>query len=160
EGEGYDLPDMSLPWGQDALFDAVLDANPNSIVILQTGNPVAMPWHGKARAIVQAWYQGQSGATAVVDMLTGKINPAGRLPITWYASLEQTPHPTLVGSELAPESADTVARYTEGAEIGYRWLARTGQVPLYPFGFGLGYTTFEYSNFKVTGGQTAKVSFT
>jgi beta-glucosidase len=160
EGEGYDVPDMSLPAGQDALFDAVLSANPNSIVILQTGNPVAMPWHAKARAIIQAWYQGQSGATALAEIITGKVNPSGRLPMTWYASVDQTPHPELVGADVAPDSQDSVVEYHEGAEIGYRWLAKTGQKPLFPFGHGLGYTSFGYSDFKVTGGNTVKVSFT
>ncbi len=159
EGEGYDLPDMSLPWGQDALFDEVLSANPNSIVILQTGSPVAMPWRHKARAIIQAWYQGQAGGTALAEIITGKVNPSGRLAMTWYASVEQTPHPVLVGSDIAPESADSVVDYREGAEIGYRWLAKTGQTPLYPFGYGLGYTSFSYSDFKASGGDTVKVSF-
>jgi len=160
EGEGYDVPDMSLPAGQDALFDAVLSANPNSIVILQTGNPVAMPWHTKARAIIQAWYQGQSGATALAEIITGEVNPGGRLPMTWYAGLDQTPHPVLVGADIAPDSQDSVVDYREGAEIGYRWLAKTGQTPLFPFGHGLSYSSFTYSNFKATGGKTVKVSFT
>lgn len=160
EGEGYDLPDMSLPAGQDALFDAVLSANPNSIVILQTGNPVAMPWHDKAKAIIQAWYQGQSGATALAEIITGKVNPSGRLAMTAYANVEQTPHPVLVGAEFAPDAQDSVVDYKEGAEIGYRWLAKTGQRPLFPFGHGLGYTNFSYSGFKATGGDTVKVTFT
>jgi beta-glucosidase len=160
EGEGYDVPDMSLPAGQDALFDAVLSANPNSIVILQTGNPIAMPWHAKAKAIIQAWYQGQSGAAAIAEIIAGKVNPSGRLAMSWYANVEQTPHPTLVGAEFAPDAQDSVVDYTEGAEIGYRWLAKTGQTPLYPFGHGLGYTTFAYSDFKATGGNSLKVSFT
>lgn len=160
QGEGYDVPDMSLPSGQDALFDEVLGANPNGIVILQTGSPVAMPWRNKARAIIQAWYQGHAGATALAEIITGKVNPGGRLPMSWYASVEQTPHPVLTGSDIAPESADSVINYSEGAEIGYRWLAKTGEAPLYPFGHGLSYTSFGYSGFKATGGDTVKVSFT
>jgi len=160
EGEGYDLPDMSLPDGQDALFDAVLSANPNSIVILQTGNPVAMPWRDKAKAIIQAWYQGQSGATAIAEIITGKVNPSGRLPMTWYANVEQTPHPVLIGAEFAPNAQDSVVDYKEGAEIGYRWMAKTGQTSLYSFGHGLSYTKFTYSDFKVTGGKTVIASFT
>jgi hypothetical protein len=151
EGEGYDLPDMSLPWGQDALFDVVLNANPNGVVILQTGSPVAMPWRNKARAVIQAWYQGHAGATALAEIITGKVNPGGRLAMTWYADVEQTPHAVLVGSDIAPESADSVVTYQEGAEIGYRWLAKTGQTPLFPFGHGLSYTRFGYSDFKATG---------
>jgi beta-glucosidase len=160
ESEGYDLPDMSLPDGQDALFDAVLSANPNGIVILQTGNPVAMPWRDKAKAIIQAWYQGQSGATAIAEIITGKVNPSGRLAMTWYASVEQTPHPILVGAESAPDARDIVVDYKEGAEIGYRWIAKTGQTPLYPFGHGLSYTSFEYRDLQVTGGKTVTASFT
>jgi beta-glucosidase len=160
EGEGYDVPDMSLPWGQDGLFDAVLSANPNSIVILQTGNPVAMPRHSKAKAIIQAWYQGQSGGTAVAEIITGKVNPSGRLAMTWYASVEQTPHPALVGAEFAPDARDSVVDYQEGAEIGYRWLGKTGQTPLFAFGHGLGYSAFAYSDFKATGGKTVNVTFT
>jgi beta-glucosidase len=160
EGEGYDLPDMSLPNGQDALFDAVLSANPNSVVILQTGNPAGMPWHDKAKAIIQAWYQGQSAATAIAEIITGKVNPSGRLAMTWYASVEQTPHPVLIGADIAPDSQDVVVDYKEGAEIGYRWMAKTGQTPRYPFGHGLSYTRFSYSDLRVTGGKTVAANFT
>ena len=160
EGEGYDAPDMSLPNGQDALAEAVLEANPNSVVVLQTGNPVEMPWRAKAAAIIQAWYQGQAGATAVMEIITGRINPSGRLPVTWYAGVEQTPHPVLIGADIAPDSRPIVIEYREGAEVGYRWLAKTGEKPIYPFGHGLSYTTFGYSDFKVTGGDTVTASFT
>ena len=104
---------MSLPNGQDVLFDAVLSANPNSIVILQTGNPIAIPWRDKA--IIQAWYQGQSGATAIAEIITGKVNPSGRLPMTWYASVEQTPHPVLAGADLPPDTQPITVDYKEGA---------------------------------------------
>ena len=159
EGEGFDSPDMSLPDGQDALAQAVLAANPNSVVVLQTGNPVAMPWRNGAAAIVEAWYQGQSGATAVAEILTGKVNPSGRLPVTWYSSVNQTPHPVLIGGDIAPDSADITVNYDEGAEVGYRWMAKTGQRPTYPFGHGLSYTQFSYSDFKVSGGDAVSVSF-
>ena len=160
EGEGFDAPDMSLPNGQDALFDAVLNANPNNIVILQTGNPVAMPWRDKAKAIIQAWYQGQSGATAIAEIIAGKMNPSGRLPMTWYTNIEQTPHPALVGADLVPDTQPITVDYKEGAEIGYRWMFRTGQVPTYPFGHGLSYTSFAYSDFAVKGGDTVSASLT
>jgi beta-glucosidase len=160
EGEGFDAPDMGLPNGQDALFDAVLNANPNNIVILQTGNPVAMPWRDKAKAIIQAWYQGQSGATAIAEIVAGKVNPSGRLPMTWYVNVEQTPHPTLVGANLVPDTQPITVDYKEGAEIGYRWMSRTGQVPTYPFGHGLSYTSFTYSDFAVKGGDTVSASLT
>src|SRR5262245_25955458 len=83
EGEAFDLPDLSLPWGQDAIIDAVATANPNTIVVLETGNPVSMPWRNKVKAIVQAWYSGQAGGQAISEVLTGRINPSGRLPITF-----------------------------------------------------------------------------
>jgi beta-glucosidase len=160
EGEGYDNPSMALPWGQDALADAVLSVKPGGIVVLQTGSAVSMPWRNKAGAILQAWYQGQAGATAVAEIIAGKTNPSGRLPVTWYESVEQTPRPKIVGAEIAPGSADTVVEYKEGAEVGYRWMAKTGKEPLYPFGHGLTYTRFAYSDFVVKGGDTVRASFT
>jgi beta-glucosidase len=95
EGEAFDLPDLSLPWGQDAVIDAVVAANPNTIVVLQTGNPVAMPWRNKVKGIVQAWFPGQAGATAIAEVLTGKVNPSGHTPITWPPDLADTARPTM-----------------------------------------------------------------
>lgn len=97
EGEGFDMPDLSLPWGQDAVIDAVASVNPNTIVVLETGNPVSMPWRNKVKAIVQAWYPGQAGARAIAEILSGKVNPSGRLPVTFPESLNQTPRPELSG---------------------------------------------------------------
>ncbi|HEX2336727.1 MAG TPA: glycoside hydrolase family 3 protein, partial [Hyphomicrobiaceae bacterium] len=97
EGEGFDLADLSLPWGQDAVIDAVATANPNTIVVLETGNLVSMPWRDKVRAIVQTWYPGQAGGQAIAEVLTGEVNPSGRLPITFPESLTQTPRPHLPG---------------------------------------------------------------
>jgi beta-glucosidase len=160
EGEGFDNPSMALPWGQDAVADAVLAAKPGSIVVLQTGSAVAMPWRDKAGAILQTWYQGQAGATAVAEIIAGKTNPSGRLPVTWYASVAQTPRPQIAGFDIAPGSADTVVDYHEGAEVGYRWMAKTGQQPLYPFGHGLTYTRFAYADLVVEGGDTVTARFT
>ena len=144
EGEGYDQPDLSLPWGQDAVIEAVAAANPNTIVVLETGNPVAMPWRDKVRAIAQAWYPGQAGGQAIAEVLTGEVNPSGRLPLTFPASLDQHPRPELPG--LGTEwGTPTTIEYKEGAEVGYRWFAQTGETPLYAFGHGLSYTTFEYA---------------
>ena len=145
EGEGFDIADLSLPWGQDAVIDAVATANPNTIVVLETGNPVSMPWRNKVKAIVQAWYPGQAGAQAIAEVLTGKVNPSGRLPITFPASLAQTP---------------ITIRYDEGTEVGYRWYAQKNQKPLYTFGHGLSYTTFDYKDLKVNGGETITATFT
>lgn len=159
EGEGFDLPDLSLPWGQDAVIDAVATANPNTVVVLETGNPVSMPWRDKVRAIVQAWYPGQAGGQAIAEVLTGAVNPSGRLPITFPASLDDTPRPVLPGIETIWGTPTTMV-YNEGAEIGYRWYAQTGKRPMFDFGHGLSYTSFEYTNLRVSGGETITATFT
>ena len=159
EGEGFDSVDLSLPWGQDAVIDAVARANPNTIVVLQTGNPVSMPWRDEVKAIVQAWYPGQSGARAIAEVLTGQVNPSGRLPVTFPESLAQTPRPELSGLGT-PWGTPITVEYNEGADVGYRWFARQGEKPLFAFGHGLSYTTFAYSNLKVSGGETITATFT
>jgi beta-glucosidase len=159
EGEGYDLADLSLPWGQDALIDAVATANPNTVVVLETGNPVSMPWHDKVTAIVQAWYPGQAGGQAIAEVLTGQVNPSGRLPITFPADLGQIPRPQLPGLG-SPWGTPTTIEYNEAAEVGYRWFAKTGARPLYAFGHGLSYTSFEYSDLQVNGGDTVTAAVT
>nr|WP_197519211.1 glycoside hydrolase family 3 C-terminal domain-containing protein [Mycobacterium gordonae] len=152
EGEGFDAADLSLPWGQDALISAVAAANPNTVVVLETGNPVAMPWRDSVSAIVAAWYPGQQGGRAIAEILGGQVNPSGRLPISFPADLGQTPRP-LLGSPTAID-------YSEGADVGYRWFARTGQAPLFAFGHGLSYTSFEYRDLEATGGDTVRVAVT
>jgi beta-glucosidase len=159
EGEGFDSADLSLPWGQDAVIDAVAGVNPGTIVVLETGNPASMPWRSKVRAILQAWYPGQAGAQAIAEILTGRVNPSGRLPITFPADLSQTPRPELPGLGTPWGTAVTI-RYDEGAEVGYRWHAKRGTRPMYAFGHGLTYTSFEYSNFQVVGGETVIALFT
>jgi beta-glucosidase len=159
EAENHDNADMSLPWGQAAVIDAVIDANPNTVVVMQTGNPVEMPWRDQARAIVESWYSGNVGGRAIAEVLSGAVNPSGRLPVTFYASVEQTPHPVLPGFGT-PNNTPTVIDYHEGAEVGYRWLAKTGDKPLYAFGHGLSYTTFAYGDLDVTGGETITATFT
>jgi beta-glucosidase len=159
EGEGFDLADLSLPWGQDAVIDAVATANPNTIVVLETGNPVSMSWRDKVRSIVQAWYPGQAGAQAIAEILTGKVNPSGRLPITFPVDLAQTPRPDLSGLGT-PWKTPVTIRYDEGAEVGYRWYAQQNRTPLYFFGYGLSYSTFDYKDLQVTGGETITSTFT
>lgn len=158
EGEGFDLPDLSLPWGQDAVIDAVAEANPNTIVVLETGSACSMPWRDKAAAIVEAWYPGQAGGQAIAEVLTGRVNPSGRLPVTFPADLSQTPRPVLPGLGT-PWGTPTTIEYNEGAEVGYRWFAKTGATPLYAFGHGLSYTTFAYDDLQVSGGETISASF-
>jgi beta-glucosidase len=159
EGEGFDLPDLSLPWGQDAVIDAVASANPDTIVVLETGNAVAMPWRDKVRAILEAWYPGQAGGQAIAEIITGAVNPSGRLPVTFPADLAQTPRPELPGLGT-PWGTPTTIHYDEGAEVGYRWFAKRREEPLFAFGHGLGYTTFAYSDLEVEGGETITASFT
>lgn len=159
ESEGFDSPDLSLPWGQDALIDAVASVNPNTVVVLETGNPTSMPWRHKVKAIVQAWYPGQAGGQAIAEVLTGVVNPSGRLPITFPADIAQTPRPELPGLG-EPWGTPLTIHYTEGAEIGYRWFAKTGARPLYPFGYGLSYTQFDYRDLEVDGGETVTARFT
>jgi beta-glucosidase len=159
EGEGFDLPDLSLPWGQDAVIEAVAAANPNTIVVLETGNPVAMPWREQVRAIVEAWYPGQAGGQAIAEVLTGAVNPSGRLPITFPADLAQTPRPELPGLG-EPWGTPTTIRYDEGAEVGYRWFAQRGEQPLYAFGHGLSYTSFDYAGLELDAGDTITATFT
>jgi len=158
EGEGFDNADLRLPWGQDAMIEAVTAANPNTIVVLETGNPVAMPWRDSVKAIIEAWYPGQAGGQAIAEILTGSVNPSGRLPITFPADLAQTPRPDLPGLGT-PWGTPTTIHYNEGAEVGYRWFAKQHAQPLYSFGHGLSYTTFEYSNLQAEGGDTITATF-
>ncbi len=171
--EGSDSADMALGDGQDALIEAVAGANPRTVVVLQTGNPVAMPWRDHVAAVVCAWYAGQRGADAIARVLSGAVNPSGHLPVTWPASLDQLPLPKLPGSDVPEADEATKAAfsfqadrvpfsmtYPEGSDVGYRWFDRNRQVPLYAFGFGLSYTSFHFGDLEVTGGDTATAGFT
>lgn len=155
EGEGFDLADLSLPWGQDALIAAVSAANPNTVVVLQTGNPVTMPWRDSVNAIVQAWYPGQAGGRAIAEIVAGRVNPSGRLPISFPVDLGQTPRPELPGLGEPPGTPTTI-EYFEGADVGYRWFARHGHDPMFAFGHGLSYTNFEYGDLEVSGKDTSR----
>jgi beta-glucosidase len=159
-GEGDDVPDMSLPFGQDALIEAVAAANPNTIVVLETGNPVKVPWADKVGAIVEAWYSGQRGGEAIARVLTGEVNPSGRLPVSWPADESQLPRPVIPGTGAGPNDPVKVDYNIEGADVGYRWYARQGTTPQYWFGRGLSYTTFGYQDLKVTGGRNVTASVT
>lgn len=171
--EAIDQPDLSLGEGQDQLIDAVASANGRTIVVLETGNPVLMPWQAKVPAILSAWYGGQRGGDAIAHVLSGKVNPSGHLPVTFPASLEQLPNPVLPGSDAPAADKETRAvyglqagtkpfdiRYPEGADAGYRWYDRKAQQPLYPFGYGLSYTRFQYGGLKLSGGSALTVRFT
>lgn len=159
EGEGFDNPDLSLPWGQDAVIEAVAVANSNTVVVLETGNPVAMPWLDSVQAIIEAWYPGQAGGQAIAEVLAGRVNPSGRLPVTFPADLAQTPRPDVPGLETDWGTPTTI-RYHEGADVGYRWFVRQHAQPLYAFGHGLSYTTFGYSDLHAEGGDTITAAVT
>lgn len=169
--EGADVPDLSLPLGQDALIAAVAAANPATVVVLETGGPVAMPWLEQVGAVLAAWYPGVRGGEAIARVLFGRVNPSGRLPISFPAALDQLPHPILPGAGgrwLGPagprtnlaEAPDFEAPHPEGADVGYRWHARQGTAPLFAFGHGLSYTAFAYTDLAVPADGTARVTVT
>jgi len=156
--ENEDVPDMSLPQGQDALIAAVAKANPHTIVVLETGGAIAMPWIEDTAAVVEAWYAGTGGADAIADVLFGQVNPSGRLPLTFPTSISQYPRPEIAGWGR-PEGEHFDAPHPEGAFVGYRWLDKNGQAPLFAFGFGLSYTRFEYTDLAIRGGKPLTLSF-
>ncbi|RDI98709.1 glycosyl hydrolase [Dyella solisilvae] len=141
--ESVDSPDLSLPDGQDALVAAVAKANPHTVVVLQNSGPVAMPWLDQVGAVLETWYPGGDGGTAIAHLLSGKVNPSGRLPQSWPRDLSQLPRPALPGAAggTPPESVDY---RIEGADVGYRWFQSRGIKPLFPFGYGLSYTSFAH----------------
>jgi len=160
--EGIDVPDLSLPDGQDALIAAVAAANPRTIVVLETGGPVLMPWLAQTAAVLEAWYPGARGAEAITAVLFGDENPSGRLPATFPAALGQLPRPMLPGADSVepsfasrPGATDrlSVDYDIEGADVGYRWFARRAARPLFPFGFGLSYTSFATGPLQLTTGR-------
>jgi beta-glucosidase len=122
--EGEDVPDLTLPNGQDALIAAVAAANPKTVVVLETGGPVLMPWLSKVGAVVEAWYPGAKGGDVIADLLFGDVNPSGRLPITFPAEPSQLPRPEIPGFGGHDEAQLDVDYDIEGADVGYRWFAR------------------------------------
>ncbi|WP_243048166.1 glycoside hydrolase family 3 C-terminal domain-containing protein [Dyella sp. RRB7] len=141
--ESVDAPDLSLPDNQDALVAAVARANPRTIVVLENGGPVAMPWLDQVGAVLETWYPGGDAGTAMAHLLSGQVNPSGRLPLSWPRDLSQLPRKALpgAGGGTPPASVD----YTiEGADVGYRWYQSRGLQPLFPFGYGLSYTRFQH----------------
>ena len=146
--EDMDLPSLSLPDKQDALIEQVATANPRTIVVLETGTAVTMPWLDKVAAVVEAWYAGSAGHKALANILVGEVNPTGKLAITFPKSETDLPHPVL--PPLPTDQALSCAvRYDEGPEVGYKWYETQHKQSLFAFGFGLSYTTYTYSDLSV-----------
>jgi beta-glucosidase len=161
--ESGDAPSLSLPGAQDELISAVAAANPHTIVVLITGNPVTMPWIDHVAGVMEAWYPGIAGGQAIANLIFGSVVPSGKLPITFAKSESDLPHGRIFG--MTPSSGNgeshgfwaadnqqrqsLVADYNEGVRFGYKWFDSEGKQPLFPFGYGLSYTKFRYSNLRV-----------
>jgi beta-glucosidase len=149
EEEGSDLTTLALPnfqgISQDSLVKAVAEANPYTIVVVENGSPVFMPWLSSVAAVLEAWYPGQAGAQAIANLLFGKVNPSGKLPLTFPSSLSQLPRPVIPNG-----LTDPVDYNIEGYKVGYKWYDSRQLTPLFPFGFGLSYTSFSFSDLRVS----------
>jgi len=168
--EGMDLKTLSLPDNQDALIAAVAAANPKTIVVLETGTAVTMPWLDQVGAVTEAWYSGSKGAEAVANVLFGDVNPSAKLPMTFPRSEADLPHPIVVQPPPHSQGASPVMRmegakpsfsvhYDEGLKVGYKWYDAEKKPVLFPFGFGLSYTTYAYSDLQVNSGSSTTVTF-
>ena len=173
ESEGMDLENLSLPEHQDELIAKVAAANPHTVVVLETCNPVTMPWADQVSAIMEAWFAGSRGAEAVANILFGDVNPSAKLPMTFPKSVADLPHPKIVQPPKETVEADRQGwkriaeglpvfqvTYNEGVKVGYKWYDAENKSVLFPFGYGLSYTTYSYSNLKVTPGKNPRVTFT
>lgn len=169
--EGMDLPNLSLPGKQDALIEQVAKANPHTIVVLESGTAVLMPWLNQVSGVVEAWYGGSKGAEALAALLFGDVNFSAKLPITFPRSEADLPHPHLATPRAVNPGAPAPSipgadagltfsvDYNKGLEVGYKWYDAEKMPVLFPFGFGLSYTTYRYSDLKVTPGKAATVRF-
>jgi beta-glucosidase len=162
---------LSLPDNQDALIAEVAAANPRTIVVLETGTAVTMPWLQKVSGVVEAWYAGSKGADAVANILFGDVNPSAKLPMTFPRSEADLPHPQLVKPSPEERGRNAVTRtgeakptfevhYDEGLKVGYKWYDAENKPVLFPFGYGLSYTTYSYSDLKIIPGSQTTVNFT
>ncbi len=157
--EAFDRPSLALPGDQDALIEAVAAANPRTVVVLNTGGPVLMPWLPNVNGVVEAWYPGEEDGAAIAAILFGDVDPAGRLPVTFPSSDAQG---AVDGLTQWP-GIDLTSTFSEGLDVGYRWYQATGTQPLFPFGFGLSYTGFSLGGLSVTpsdGGYSVAVDVT
>lgn len=143
-------PVFGLPGEQDKLVDEVAAVNPNTIVVLNVSQPIAMPWIDKVKAVLQMWWPGDEGGWATANVLLGKVNPGGRLPFSWGKRLEDYPATDPAHPERSAKGVDGKTTFSEGVDIGYRWFDKQKIAPLFPFGYGLSYSTFSYSGLQVT----------
>lgn len=173
--EAEDLPGLNLPDDQDGLIAAVAAANSRTVVVLETGTPVVMPWLDQVAGVIEAWYSGTRGGEAIARVLFGEVNPSGRLPISFPGSIEELVRPEIPGQIFGPPVEGKTLPTTrpdvqqhkgrisvdhpEGADVGYRWYDRQGSRPLFPFGFGLSYSEFVYGALSLVGGGTITASF-
>jgi len=173
ESEGMDLESLSLPEHQDELIAKVAAASPHTIVVIESGTAVTMPWVDQVSGILEAWYAGSRGAEAVANVIFGDVNPSAKLPMTFPKSEADLPHPTIVKPPKVTVDADDQGwkriaaglpafpvTYDEGVKVGYKWYDAENKPVLFPFGYGLSYTTYSYSNLKVTPGKNPRVTFT
>jgi beta-glucosidase len=151
ESEGWDRDDLSLPGRQDELVARVADACPRTIVVVNAGSPVAMPWLDEVDAVVCTWFPGQEMGDALADVLLGEVEPEGRLPVTFPRRMEDTP-----ASEHHP-GRNGVAHYDERRLMGYRWYDTIGREPVFPFGFGLGYAATQVVGARLVGDHLVEV---
>ena len=148
-GEGMDHTTLALPGDQDQLIDAVAAVNRRTIVVLNTGGPVLMPWLHQVEGVLQAWYPGQQFGAALASVLFGDSDPGGRLPVTFPADDTQGPAPTTRPERYPGINGEQ--RYDEGIFVGYRWYDQFRQQPLFPFGYGLSYADFRFRDLRVSG---------
>ena len=148
--EAFDRPSLNLPGDENALISAVAAANPRTVVVLDTGGPVLMPWLGGVKGVVEAWYPGEQDGAAIAALLYGDVDPSGRLPVTFPASDTLT----AVATPSQWPGVDLTSSYSEGLEVGYRYDHATGTQPLFPFGFGLSYTRFSLDRLTVARSAT------
>jgi beta-glucosidase len=147
ESEATDRPSLSLPSAQDELISDVAAANPHTVVVINAGAPIAMPWLNKVAAVVDAWYPGQASGAALAAVLFGQTDPGGHLPVTFPTSLSQVPAST---TAEFPGNGTNAVQYSEGVDVGYRWYDAKGSTPLFPFGYGLSYTTFAFKGLRIS----------
>jgi len=152
ESEGFDRPDMEWPGEQARLIEAVCAANPNTVVVINAGSPLRMDWLDRAAAVLWAWYPGQEAGNAIADVLFGDVNPSGRLPMTFPRRLQDNP------AYINYPGENGQVHYGEGLFVGYRYYDKKEIAPLFPFGYGLSYTTFEYNNLVVEAGDPVRIA--